>query len=188
MVPQPPSSEPGNPAALLTDSSGLNGVPGSGEPSGGAGALHRGRVLVGLFLSLGVALFIAQGLLAKALDSVSTERADRQSFVSLRALEDLVQRAGGSGDAVRAVVDTWKTQLPAGSAVRVVAFSGIRLEASTFPEDAGERAAPRRLSREEKPLYDRGQRLRAAVETNREEGERASWRWRPRRCPEADAS
>ncbi|WP_395852469.1 carbohydrate ABC transporter permease [Cystobacter fuscus] len=170
VVPQPPSSEPGNPAALLTDSSGLNGVPGSGEPSGGAPALHRGRVLVGLFLSLGVALFIAQGLLAKALDSVSTERADRQSFVSLRALEDLVQRAGGSGDAVRAVVETWKTQLPAGSAVRVVAFSGIRLEASTFPEDVGERAAPRRLSREEKPLYDRGQRLRAAVETNREEG------------------
>ncbi|WP_257453538.1 carbohydrate ABC transporter permease [Archangium lipolyticum] len=144
-----------------------------GDPSGGSpgpGALHRGRVFVGLSLALGLSLAIAYGLLAGALEKMSTERADRQSLVSLRALEDLVQRAGGSGDAVRAVVSTWKEQLPAGSAVRVIAFSGIQLEASTFPEDQGERAAPRRLSREEKPLYDRGQRLRAAVETNREEG------------------
>ncbi|QRN98596.1 sugar ABC transporter permease [Archangium violaceum] len=144
-----------------------------GRPSGGSsgpGAPHRGRVFVGLSLALGLSLAIAHGLLAGALDKMSTERADRQSLVSLRALEDLVQRAGGSGDAVRAVVSTWKEQLPPGSAVRVIAFSGIQLEASTFPEDQGERAAPRRLSREEKPLYDRGQRLRAAVETNREEG------------------
>src|SRR6185295_17106197 len=34
----------------------------------------------------------------------------------------------------------------------------------------GDLAAPRRLSREEKDLYDRGQRLRAAVETKRQEG------------------
>ncbi|KFA87284.1 sugar ABC transporter permease [Archangium violaceum Cb vi76] len=128
------------------------------------------RVLVGLSLALGLSLVLAQGLLAKALETVATERADRQAFVSLRALEDLVQRAGGKGDSVRAVVSAWQQQLPAGSAVRVIAFSGIQLEASTFPEDKDDRAAPRRLSREEKPLYDRGQRLRAAVETNREEG------------------
>jgi arabinogalactan oligomer/maltooligosaccharide transport system permease protein len=128
------------------------------------------RVLVGLCLALGLSIALAHGLLARALETVSTERADRQALVSLRALEDLVQRAGGAGDSVRAVVSVWKEQLPAGSAVRVIAFSGIQLEASTFPEDQGDRAAPRRLSREEKPLYDRGQRLRAAVETNREEG------------------
>ncbi|WPB82644.1 sugar ABC transporter permease [Archangium violaceum] len=128
------------------------------------------RVLVGLSLALGLSLVLAQGLLAKALETVATERADRQAFVSLRALEDLVQRAGGKGDSVRAVVSAWQQQLPAGSAVRVIAFSGIQLEASTFPEDKDDRAVPRRLSREEKPLYDRGQRLRAAVETNREEG------------------
>jgi arabinogalactan oligomer/maltooligosaccharide transport system permease protein len=128
------------------------------------------RVLVGLSLALGLSLVLAQGLLAKTLESIATERADRQAFISLRALEDLVQRAGGKGDSVRAVVSAWQQQLPAGSAVRVIAFSGIQLEASTFPEDKDERAAPRRLSREEKPLYDRGQRLRTAVETNREEG------------------
>ncbi len=141
----------------------------SGSPQGRAP--HRVRVLVGLSLALGLSLVLAQGLLAKALETIATERADRQAFVSLRALEDLVQRAGGKGDSVRAVVSAWQQQLPAGSAVRVIAFSGIQLEASTFPEDQGEeKAAPRRLSREEKPLYDRGQRLRTAVETNREEG------------------
>ena len=141
----------------------------SGSPQGRAP--HRVRVLVGLSLALGLSLVLAQGLLAKALETIATERADRQAFVSLRALEDLVQRAGGKGESVRAVVSAWQQQLPAGSAVRVIAFSGIQLEASTFPEDQGEeKAAPRRLSREEKPLYDRGQRLRAAVETNREEG------------------
>ncbi len=145
----------------------------AGRPSGdpkGPGALRPVRVFVGLALALGVSLAIAHGLLNQALVTLSTERADRQALVSLRALEDLVQRAGGSGESVRAVVDVWKQQLPPGSAVRVIAFSGIQLEASTFSEDQGERAAPRRLSREEKPLYDRGQRLRAAVETNREEG------------------
>jgi arabinogalactan oligomer / maltooligosaccharide transport system permease protein len=145
----------------------------AGQPSGGPqgpGAPRRVRVLVGLSLALGLSLVLAQGLLAQALETLSTERADRQALVSLRALEDLVQRAGGSGESVRAVVSVWEKQLPAGSAVRVIAFSGIQLEASTFPQDQGERAAPRRLSREEKPLYDRGQRLRAAVETNREEG------------------
>ncbi|MFE8602770.1 carbohydrate ABC transporter permease [Archangium violaceum] len=144
----------------------------AGTPPGGAqgNAPRRMRVLVGLSLALGLSLVLAQGLLAKALETVATERADRQAFVSLRALEDLVQRAGGKGDSVRAVVSAWQQQLPAGSAVRVIAFSGIQLEASTFSEDKDDRAAPRRLSREEKPLYDRGQRLRAAVETNREEG------------------
>ncbi|HYO54964.1 sugar ABC transporter permease [Archangium sp.] len=143
----------------------------SGRPSGGpqGRAPRRVRVLVGLSLALGLSLVLAQGLLAKALETIATERADRRAFVSLRALEDLVQRAGGSGESVRAVVSAWQQQLPAGSAVRVIAFSGIQLEASTFPEDKEARAAPRRLSREEKPLYDRGQRLRAAVETNREE-------------------
>ncbi len=82
-----------------------------------------------------------------------------------------MQRAGGKGDGVRAIITAWQDQLPQGSAVRVIAFSGISLEASTFPEDQGDKAAPRRLSREEKPLYDRGQRLRASVETNREEGD-----------------
>ena len=168
-APQRPGGTPAvPPPGELAEALHSAGSP-SGSPQGRAP--HRVRVLVGLSLALALSLVLAQGLLAKALETIATERADRQAFVSLRALEDLVQRAGGKGESVRAVVSAWQQQLPAGSAVRVIAFSGIQLEASTFPEDQGEeKAAPRRLSREEKPLYDRGQRLRAAVETNREEG------------------
>ncbi|PTL82929.1 carbohydrate ABC transporter permease [Vitiosangium sp. GDMCC 1.1324] len=171
-APHRASGEGGAAGHPLDERGATDSLHSAGLPSGGSrdpGALRRVRVLVGLSLALGLSLVLAQGLLARTLASISTERADRQALVSLRALGELVQRAGGTGDPVRAVVSTWKEQLPPGSAVRVSAFSGIRLEASTFPEDQGERAAPRRLSREEKPLYDRGQRLRAAVEINREE-------------------
>jgi arabinogalactan oligomer/maltooligosaccharide transport system permease protein len=125
---------------------------------------------VGLALALGAGLALAYGLLARAREEASLEREQRRALISLRAVTDLVQRAGGKGEGVRAIITAWQDQLPQGSAVRVIAFSGISLESSTFPEDQGDKAAPRRLSREEKPLYDRGQRLRASVETNREEG------------------
>jgi arabinogalactan oligomer/maltooligosaccharide transport system permease protein len=133
-------------------------------------SLQRPRVLVGLALSLGLGLALAYGLLARAREDAAIEREQRRNLISVNALADLAQRAGGSGDGVRAVVEATKDQLPPGSSVRVIAFSGIKLEASTFPEDQGDKAAPRRLAREEKSTYDRGQRLRAAVETNREEG------------------
>jgi arabinogalactan oligomer/maltooligosaccharide transport system permease protein len=45
----------------------------------------------------------------------------------------------------------------------------MQLVASTAAADAGDRAAPRRMLREEKPLYDRGQRLANAVQGNRDE-------------------
>jgi arabinogalactan oligomer/maltooligosaccharide transport system permease protein len=133
-------------------------------------SLRRPRVLVGLALALGVGLAISHALLAQARQEAIREREQRRAVISLNAVAELARRAGGSGDGVRAVVDAMKAQLPEQSNARIIAFSGIRLEASTFPEDQGDKAAPRRLAREEKPLYDRGQRLRAAVETNREEG------------------
>jgi arabinogalactan oligomer/maltooligosaccharide transport system permease protein len=74
------------------------------------------------------------------------------------------------GEAVRKSVAAFARTHPEVKAVRVVAFDGIRLEASSDPKDAGARAAPRRLEREEKPIYDLGQALRAAVAGNREEG------------------
>ena len=127
-------------------------------------------MLVGLALALGLGLALAHGLLVRARVDADSGREQRQDLISLNALVDLVQRAGGKGDGVRAVVAAEKDQLLPGRTVRVVAFTGFQLEASTFPEDQGDKAVPRRLAREEKPVYDRGQRLRAAVETNREEG------------------
>ncbi|RKG98346.1 carbohydrate ABC transporter permease [Corallococcus carmarthensis] len=166
-APQQPPSQTGAPTPVSTSPNEAATGPSSAGPSGGAGG-HRGRVLVGLVLALGASLFLAHGLLARANQERAAEREQRTAAVSLLGLTDLVQRAGGTGDAVRAVVAGWPGA--PGSSVRVIAFSGIKLEASTFPNDTGDKAAPRRLSREEKPLYDRGQRLRAAVETNREEG------------------
>ncbi|WP_224244637.1 carbohydrate ABC transporter permease [Hyalangium gracile] len=131
---------------------------------------RRPRVLVGLALALGLGLAVAYALLIRAREDADSGLEQRQDIISLNALSELARRAGGSGDGVRAVVAAVKEQLLPGRWVRVIAFSGIQLEASTFPEDQGDKAPPRRLSREEKPIYDRGQRLRAAVETNREEG------------------
>lgn len=167
-APQQPPSAPVTSVTARTSPSGDATAPSSSGPSGRSGRGHWGRVLVGLALALAVTLLLAHGLLARAQEERGAERAQRKSVVALLGLTDLVQRAGGTGDAVRAVVSGWPRAQ--GGAARVIAFSGIRLEASTFPEDTGDKAAPRRLSREEKPLYDRGQRLRAAVETNREEG------------------
>jgi arabinogalactan oligomer/maltooligosaccharide transport system permease protein len=90
--------------------------------------------------------------------------------VRVQALVQALDRAGIEGDAARDVVRGWAASDTSLHSIRVIAFTGISLEASTAPEDAGELAAPRRLGREEKPLYDQGQRLRAATETNREEG------------------
>ncbi|WP_404366566.1 carbohydrate ABC transporter permease [Corallococcus coralloides] len=166
-APQQPPSAAGAPTPAPTAPSTSAPDPSASGAAGRAGG-YRGRVLVGLALALGVSLFLAHGLLQRANQERAAEREQRTATVALLGLTDLVQRAGGTGDAVKAVVAGWPG-MP-GSSVRVIAFSGIRLEASTFPDDTGDKAAPRRLSRDEKPLYDRGQRLRAAVETNREEG------------------
>ena len=57
---------------------------------------------------------------------------------------------------------------PGIKSIRVITFEGLLLEASTAPADTGIKAAPRQLERDEKPLYDLGQKLRAAVSENRE--------------------
>jgi arabinogalactan oligomer/maltooligosaccharide transport system permease protein len=108
-------------------------------------------------------------LLSGARKSEERFRREQEGFVAVNALADVVERAGGAGETVRSAAAAWQKSHPDLRSIRVVAFDGISLEASTAPEDAGEKAAPRRLTREEKPIYDQGQRLRAAVETNRQE-------------------
>lgn len=78
------------------------------------------------------------------------------------------EETGDTGERVRLVVSRFAKDHPEVKSIRVVTFEGIRLEASTDPADTRERAAPRRLERDEKPLYDLGQKLRAAVAENRE--------------------
>ena len=84
--------------------------------------------------------------------------------------------AGGSDELLRRAVAGFAQSHPEIAAIRVVRFDGILLAASTAPADRGDKAAPRRLERDEKPLYDLGQALRAAVEGNRQGAEGAARR------------
>src|SRR5215218_1367110 len=76
--------------------------------------------------------------------------------------------------AIRKAVEGFAAAHPEVAAIRVVEFEGILLAASTATADQGVKAAPRRLERDEKPLYDLGQKLRAAVESNRQGAEGAA--------------
>jgi len=131
---------------------------------------HRLRFGIGLALALALGIGLDFFLLAGARRADARVRAEREAIVTLNALTGVVERAGISGDEVRRAVAAWAKSHPSLAAIRVVVFEGTSLEASTDAKDSGDRAAPRRLSREEKDFYDRGQRLRAAVETNRQEG------------------
>ena len=130
---------------------------------------HRLRFGAGLLVGAILVAAVGHRLLTTSLGETARFGEDRRAVISLRALTDVVARAG-SGEAVRTVVAEFAKGQPQVAATRVVLFDGISLEASTDPADSGENAAPRRLKREEKDLYDRGQRLRASIETNRQEG------------------
>src|SRR6185503_13888849 len=122
---------------------------------------------VGLLLGLVVALGGGWALLRGARAQLEDDWITRRAIVAANALGALVGQAPDDA-AVRKAVTAWQETHPPGTRVRVI--RGTTLEASTEPADTGEKAAPRRLAREEKPLYDQAQRLRAGVDTNREGG------------------
>jgi arabinogalactan oligomer/maltooligosaccharide transport system permease protein len=133
--------------------------------------LQRFRFGVGLAVALALAIGLAYQLLAAERRQSRRDGEERIAVVQLRALTEVVQKFTLPSEAgLQPLLSRWKARLPGSPPARVVVTQGIRLEASTFPEDAGEKAAPRRLTREEKPLYDEAERLRAAVETNESEG------------------
>src|SRR5512133_1625626 len=134
------------------------------------GPSHRRRFLAGLAAALARGVGGSWLLLRGAHGAVAEEVRLRKATVAALALAELVGRAGESGAAVRSVDAAWQSHQPPGDEARVVIFQGLSLEASTSARDTGDRAAPRRLSRDEKELFDRGQRLRAAVAGNRDGG------------------
>src|SRR5689334_20301157 len=133
---------------------------------------HFRRFTAGVLLATALGLAASYAMLRSALLDVALTTSSRMAVVSLSAMADLSVRAGGKGDPVRQAVTSWQQRTPSARAARVVVFDGVSLEASTAASDTGEKAAPRRLSRDEKRFYDVGQQLRAAVETNREEGQK----------------
>jgi arabinogalactan oligomer/maltooligosaccharide transport system permease protein len=144
-------------------------APVKGEQTRERPVSHRRRFALGVAFGSIVGIGLAWALLSGALREQSARGAERACVVPLRALAELVSRAGGGGDAVRRVVAAFHAAHPDLPVVRVVAFDGVSLEASTDSADTGEKTPPRRLAHDEKPLYDRGQRIRAAVETNAQE-------------------
>jgi len=135
-----------------------------------AGPPHRRRFLVGFAAALVLGAALSQWVLTRASERESEFRATRIAVVGASALAEVAGRAGGVGDGLRRAVAEFARDNTEVSSARIVILDGISLEASTAPADRGEKAAPRRLTREEKPLYDQAQGLRAAVETNRQEG------------------
>lgn len=82
--------------------------------------------------------------------------------------------ADSEGEAVRRAVARFAAGHPEVTAIRVLKLDGRELQASTDPRDQGDKAAPRTLTLDEKPVFDLAQKLRAAVQGNREGAEGAA--------------
>jgi arabinogalactan oligomer / maltooligosaccharide transport system permease protein len=130
----------------------------------------RRRFAAGLALALAIGVGGAWAALRGERANLRDDLAVRRGVVTLMALDELVGRAGGAGEPARGLLAAWQAGQRAGTVARVLRLQGFSLEASTAPGDVGDLAVPRRLSRDEKPLFDQGQRLRGAVEGNRQGG------------------
>ncbi|HSN73309.1 MAG TPA: hypothetical protein VLT59_17465, partial [Steroidobacteraceae bacterium] len=126
---------------------------------------------IGLVLGLALAIGLSAWFFSQAERESHLEREVRALLIEAAALADLVaahQASDGDDQGMSRIAAEWTS---AGSEryVRVLRLAGARLLASNFPTDAG-RELPGSLDREEKWLFDLGQELRAAVDTNVSEG------------------
>jgi arabinogalactan oligomer/maltooligosaccharide transport system permease protein len=122
------------------------------------------RVTLGLILA-GLVGALGAWWLAKA--AVTVQNRGMHTRSSVAHLLMLAETAGvflnGEADVQRLTV-AFEEEHPEISSIRIV--SGRDLVASTAPGDTGENAAPRRLQREEKDLFDLARALQASVTNN----------------------
>lgn len=128
---------------------------------------------LGLLLALLAAGLLGNGFHRQATLSLAEGAQSRAAILEASALAEFVSaRVAAAGDDptdLQPAVAQWVGDSPGEDRVRVVRIGGARLLASTYPADQqGE--LPRRLTREEKWLFDLGKELRAAADTNRSEG------------------
>jgi arabinogalactan oligomer/maltooligosaccharide transport system permease protein len=135
--------------------------------SGSSTRNDRLRFAIGLVLAGALGCWLTHRFAGEAVRAEAAEAESRRSVVALEALTTLVART--PDDALGRAVADWQARTRGVAQARVLTIAGARLAASTAPADTGERAAPRRLVRDEKPFYDRGQRIASAVRGNREE-------------------
>jgi arabinogalactan oligomer/maltooligosaccharide transport system permease protein len=128
---------------------------------------------LGLLLALLAAGLLGNWFYRQAATGLVEREHSRVAILEGSALADAVAaRLAAAPDdaaALQSGLQDWVERSPEDDAIRVVRLGGARLLASTHPaERSGE--LPRRLSKEEKWLFDLGQALRAAADTNRAEG------------------
>lgn len=129
-------------------------------------ANHRRRAVAGLLLGSAVALGAAWGWLLLARRAESDRAADQRALCEVRALAELLERAVASGASPATVVGQWAARSPELELVRVVSLEDRLLAASTVREDQTGGVTPRKLRREEKPLFDAADELRRGAENN----------------------
>ncbi len=128
---------------------------------------------LGLLLALLAAGLLGGWFHGQARDQLIADQQSRIAIIEGSALADYVagMLAAQPDDpaALQAGLQDWTGRSPGEDQIRVVRLAGARLLASTHASDTkGE--LPRRLGKEEKWLYDLGQELRAAADTNAAEG------------------
>ena len=126
----------------------------------------RLRFGAGVALGAILGIWLGHGFVADARRRLAASRDERSAIVAARGLASLL--TGAERERIPKLVPAWQAGSKGISQVQVI--RGTQLEASTASTDAGDRAAPRRLAREEKPLYDQAQRISTSVQTNRDEG------------------
>ena len=132
-------------------------------------------VALGTLLAALITVGLAHWFFGQARTELATDRWNRGVIIELSALADTVAAleiadAKASPEQVSAILNRLATDADAETYYRVVRLSGARLLASNDPKDSAENPPPRRLARDEKPLFDLAQELRRSVETNVTEG------------------
>jgi arabinogalactan oligomer / maltooligosaccharide transport system permease protein len=127
-------------------------------------------VTLGLLLAVVTGAALGEWFFAQAQDELAAERQEREVIMQASALADQVTRTEAVAVAPRvaSLAPAWAARFPDIAAIRVVRSADLQFLASTDPRDPP--PLPRPLAREEKPLYDLGQLLRANAETNAAEG------------------
>ena len=128
---------------------------------------------LGLLLALAVVVLLGRWFAQQSNAEITAQTQGRIAILEASALAEAV---GGLAAAhpddpapLQAALADWVARTPGDDHVLVLRLSGARLLASTRATDLrGE--LPRRLGREEKWLFDLGQELRAAIDTNTSEG------------------
>ena len=117
------------------------------------------RIALGLLIGSAAGVLLLHWVIGRRLAVEGALNVDRVAATLARAAAD---NAGS--------IAQWVKSQPAVEAYRVINIDDRTIEASSFADDMKDGTLPRRMVRDEKPLYDLAQELRTSVETNREEG------------------